>query len=70
MFKIRIPAFAGMILFPSTLHACAVCFGGADGNLIRGFTWGVALLGLLPFLLITGLVTLVVRSSKKANHHE
>lgn len=52
-------------LLPSLASACAVCFGGADGNLIKGFTWGVAFLATLPFVLIAGLVTIIVRTSKK-----
>ena len=71
MFKKWVPALAGTLTFlPSTLKACAVCFGGADGNLVRGFTWGVAVLGLLPFILMTALVTMVVRASKKQKPHE
>ena len=57
---------AAILLFlPSITQACAVCFGGTDGNLARGFTWGVALLGALPFALMAGLITMVVRASKK-----
>lgn len=62
---------SAVILFlPSLLSACTVCFGGADGNLVRGFTWGVALLGSLPFALMIVLVTLIVRSTKNRTHHE
>ncbi len=59
-----------LISLPVLSHACSVCFGGADGNLVRGFTWGVAVLGLLPFVLMAGLVTMVVRASKKPGAHE
>lgn len=62
--------FTALLFTPSFASACAVCFGGADGNLIRGFTWGVALLGTLPFALMAGLVTLIVRSTKNHKHHE
>lgn len=55
---------------PSELRACAVCFGGADGNLIKGFTWGVAFLGSLPFLLLAALFTIIVRASRKAKAHD
>ncbi|MCG3205109.1 MAG: hypothetical protein KCHDKBKB_01826 [Elusimicrobia bacterium] len=59
-----------ILLIPNLSYACTVCFGGADGNLIRGFTWGVALLGSLPFLLMIGLVTLIVKSTKNRKHPE
>ena len=62
--------FTALLLIPHLASACAVCFGGADGNLIRGFTWGVALLGILPFALMVGLVMLIVRSTKNHHHHE
>jgi len=71
MLKTWVPAIAGALTFlPAAGHACAVCFGGADGNLIKGFTWGVAVLGLLPFILLAGLITLVARASKKYKPHE
>jgi hypothetical protein len=51
----------------SDLLACAVCFGSADSNLREGFTWGILLLGSLPFLMLTAFIFSVVRSSRK--HH-
>ena len=54
-------------VLPSLTHACAVCFGGADSGWTRGFTWGVAFLGILPFALMGGLIGLVARATKK--HH-
>ncbi len=66
--KTWIPAFAGMTLLAySRLHACAVCFGGADGNLIKGFTWGVAFLATLPFILMAVLITFIIKTAKR-NH--
>ena len=71
MLKKWMASLLGMaFFFPSFAQACTVCFGGADGNLIKGFTWGVLLLGSLPFLLMAGLFTLIVRSAKKKNIHE
>ncbi len=61
---------AFFILLPSASHACAVCFGGGDDNLVRGFTWGVAVLGILPFALMAGLITLIVRAARKHKPHE
>lgn len=65
-FKFFALAAASLAVFlPSTLHACAVCFGGADGNLIKGFTWGVAFLAMLPFVLMAFLITFIVKTARR-----
>lgn len=51
------------------LMACTVCFGGADSNMIRGFTWGVGILLSLPFLLLAGLIGMIVISIRKNKRH-
>lgn len=40
-------------------RACTVCFGDPSSDLSRGLYWGVVLLLLLPFCLLTGLIGLV-----------
>jgi len=37
---------------PSLSDACSVCFGGTNKELARGFTWGIIILGSLPYLLL------------------
>lgn len=72
LYEIATPSFAGLAmtaLLPSLSYACAVCFGGADGNLIKGFTWGIALLAILPFALMATLFGLIVFSIKKNKTH-
>ncbi len=54
-------------LSPSSLHACAVCFGAAGGNLARGFYWGILLLLLLPLVLFSSIAFMIVRSTRKKN---
>lgn len=57
---------AAVTLIPSTLtFACSVCFGGADSNLTRGFTWGISILLVLPFALMSGLALLIMTHMKK-----
>jgi hypothetical protein len=61
---------SSFIIFLTTLlsrsaSACSVCFSGADGNLRRGFTWGVLFLGLLPFVMLGAFIVMVVRSSRR-----
>lgn len=51
---------------PSAVSACAVCFGGAEGNLKRGFTWGIVILLMLPFVLTAGFIGMIVKASRKA----
>jgi hypothetical protein len=68
MFKHIVFLFA--LFISKSAMACAVCFGGADSKYIRGFTWGVGLLLVLPFLLMGGLVSLIYFSAKKHKRHE
>jgi|GEM_PF-5913749 len=49
---------------------CSVCFGGNDSNLAKGFFWGVIVLGLLPFLLISSFVGFLLRAQKKHSSSE
>lgn len=56
-------------LFLDSVEACTVCFGGADNNMIRGFTWGIILLLSLPFLLSAGIISMIVYSIKKRKSH-
>lgn len=44
---------------PAGLHACAVCFGSASPDMVRGFTWGVILLLLLPPVMILSFVGMI-----------
>ena len=64
--------FAVLVAHPASVSACAVCFAGGSGNggLIRGFTWGVVILLLLPFAMLTGLVTAIARASRRQKEHE
>jgi hypothetical protein len=58
-------AFLALLLAPAAARACTVCFGGAGSDMVRGFYWGVILLGSLPFLLIAALFGLIVYHTKK-----
>jgi hypothetical protein len=58
---------SSLLLFPAFAEACTVCFGGASGNLSRGFFWGIVLLGSLPFMMIAFFVTYLVRATRKKN---
>lgn len=57
-------------IIPGLAQACTVCFGGADANLVKGFTWGIILLLILPFTLAAGLITMVARASRRKKAHE
>lgn len=66
MYKKILAGLAWLPIAPlQNAWACAVCFGGADSNLRRGFTWGVLILGSLPFLMIAGFVVSIIRASRK-----
>ena len=50
---------------PSAVSACAVCFGGSDSNLVKGFTWGIVVLLVLPFVLTAGFISMIVQASRR-----
>jgi hypothetical protein len=56
---------ASLFLLPAASFACAVCFGGGNANLTRGFFWGVVLLGSLPFILMGTFVSYLVYHTRK-----
>jgi hypothetical protein len=56
-----------LVAVPSAVSACTVCFGGPDSDLVKGFTWGVAILGALPFLLAAVLITKIAHHTRKRN---
>ena len=66
--KFRLSAVLAALIaaVPSAVSACAVCFGGADSNLSKGFTWGVIILLVLPFALTAGFIGMIVKASRKA----
>ena len=57
-----------LIAVPSAVSACAVCFGGSDSNMVKGFTWGIALLLVLPFALMAGFISMIVQASRRKKH--
>jgi hypothetical protein len=65
--KVRLAAVLAALLtvVPSAVSACAVCFGGAESNLVKGFTWGILILLILPFALTAGFITMVVRATRR-----
>jgi hypothetical protein len=63
IFTAWIPAFAGMTA--KTASACAVCFGGADSKLTRGFFWGIIVLGILPFVLLVAFISTIAAATRK-----
>ena len=69
--KIRtLPLFAVLALSKTSAFACAVCFGASGGAWIKGFTWGVAFLLLLPFAMMLGFaawIVLAVRRNARRN---
>lgn len=55
-----------LVLAPrAELFACAVCFGGADSDMVKGFTWGIWILLVLPYALAAGLIAMIVRHVRK-----
>lgn len=54
-----------LLFLHDNAFACAVCFGGADSDLVKGFTWGILLLLVLPFTLMAGLISWVAIAVKK-----
>ena len=52
---------------PSAVSACAVCFGGSDSNssLVKGFTWGILILLILPFAMTAGFIGMIVQATRR-----
>jgi len=64
--KIRsLPLLVLFAFLKTSASACAVCFGTAGGAWVKGFTWGVAFLAVLPFLMIVGFITWIALSIRK-----
>lgn len=62
---------AALLLLPSPLKACAVCFGQTDNaGLVSGLTWGIVVLLGATFLLIGWLVAAVWRIEKDREARE
>jgi len=57
--------FICLLNFTPDVMACTVCFGGADSNLARGFTWGIIVLGSLPYLLLTSFICYFIYHNRK-----
>ena len=54
-----------LLLLPSPLHACAVCFGQSDNaGLLSGLSWGLFVLLGSTFFLIGGIALAVLRIEK------
>jgi heme/copper-type cytochrome/quinol oxidase subunit 2 len=63
---------AAVALAPSSLLACAACYGRSDSALAEGMNWGIfTLLGVVLTVLTCILVFFVhiVRKEEKANSH-
>jgi hypothetical protein len=52
-------------IFPRLASACTVCFGAGDSKLADGFTWGIVLLGSLPFIMLITFITVIVRTTRR-----
>jgi hypothetical protein len=63
--KVSFLLFSGVFWLPSSLRACAVCFGAESPDMAKGFYWGIILLLVLPPIMILGLVGLVAHSIRK-----
>jgi hypothetical protein len=55
------------LLIPQVTWACGVCFGNTNGDLQRGFFWGILLLILLPPALFLAIAGKIYFSIKKKN---
>jgi hypothetical protein len=56
----------GLLLAPSKLFACAVCFGKNDNpGLVAGLTWGIAILVGATFLSVAWLAAAIIEAEKK-----
>ena len=54
--SVQVALAAPLLLAPRAVHACAVCFGGQEGDTRTAFILTTAFLTFLPLLMIGGLV--------------
>jgi len=69
--KILAAAIAAAALVPSSLFACAACYGRSDSALAQGMNWGIfTLMGVILTVLTCILVFFVhiIRKEEKANN--
>lgn len=60
----------GMWIGPGVARACPVCYGDPESEMVRGAVWGVAVLGVIVYGVVMGMVgigvTWFVRARKLA----
>ncbi len=54
-----------MLAWPSTLEACAVCFGAPDSPMTKGMRWGIASLIFILIPVLGGVGSFFVFLSKR-----
>lgn len=61
-----------LLVHPAVAGACPVCFGDPNSDMVRGAKWGVAVLGIVVYGLLMGMVgigvTWFVRARKLQDH--
>lgn len=53
------------LLLARAAQACTVCFGGGEGRLSQGLTWGILLLITVTFSILAVLTIAVLRIEKR-----
>lgn len=59
-------AIVAMIAAPSSLLACATCFGKSDSDLARGMNWGILSLLAVVIFVLGGIATFFIYLAKRA----
>jgi hypothetical protein len=65
-FGLRFAALLAVALSPSSLFACAACYGQSDGPMAQGMTWGIfSLLGVIV-LVLGGVASFFIYLARRA----
>jgi hypothetical protein len=65
-FGLRCTAFLALALSPSSLLACAACYGQSDGPMAQGMNWGIfSLLGVIG-LVLGGVATFFIYLARRS----
>lgn len=68
--KIRfLPLSLCFAFLKTSASACAVCFGNNGESWNQGFTWGVAFLVMLPFVMMAGFAWWIGSAIRKKTSH-
>lgn len=66
MGRVLLAVSAIRLMLPSSVHACAACYGQSDSPLASGVTWGILSLLVVIMTVVGSIVSFFVYINKKS----